>query len=167
MKKALSIILVLLFSLSLLAGCGSKSSDSASTPAPATTDSGAATDSGADTVAGDSSSVDYQASGVQQMGTTRADKATLQATVDWFYDWQFVQGKQANDLRYEDFVKQVGIEANEYEWYEEYQSGVYTWYASDDDDVKITPSFVDGNKYCMACGMEGLKPAYLEELMNK
>ena len=154
MKKTLCIIMVLLLGLCMLAGCSGSSS------APA------ATGGDAETATEESSSIDYTASGVQQISAARVDTATLQATVDWFYDWQFVQGKQASDLKYEDFVKQIGSEPNEYEWYENEKVGVYTWYASDDDGVKITPSFVDGYKNCKACGMQGIKPAYLEELMD-
>ena len=162
MKKALSIIMVLLLGVSLLAGCSSSSSAPLSAPAATSTPASApaASGGGAETVEEESTSFDYQASGVQQIATSRVDSATLQEAFDWYFGHGFAGGEAAGVLKYDDFVKQIGSEANEYEWHEDNfgKYGVFKWIASDDDSIELTPSFTNGNGTLIACGVKGLKP---------
>ena len=156
MKKKLNAIMVLLFVVSLFAGCNSPSS----TPAATSTTAPAASAGGAETVAEESSSFDYQASGVQQIGTARVDAAALQEAFEWYWGHGFAGGAAAGVLKYEDFVKHIDCEANEYEWHEDDfgKYGVYRWIASDDDSIELTPSFTNGNGTLIACGVKGLQP---------
>ena len=156
MKKTLSVIMVLLFVGSLFAGCNTP----LSAPASTSTSAPPASAGGTETVVEESSSFDYQASGVQQIGTARVDAATLQEAFDWYFGHGFAGGEAAGKLKYEDFVKQIGSAANEYEWHEDNfgKYGVFKWIASDDNSIELTPSFTNGNGTLIACGVKGLKP---------
>ena len=84
----------------------------------------------------------------------------MQEAFDWYYGHGFAGGEAPGKLKYEDFVKQIGSEANEYEWHEDQfgKYGVFKWIASDDDSIELTPSFTNGDGTLIACGVKGLKP---------
>ena len=96
----------------------------------------------------------------QKIGTDCVDSSTLQEAFDWYYGHGFAGGEAAGKLKYEDFVKQIGSEANEYEWHEDQfgKYGVFTWSASDDDSIAVAPSFTNDDGTLIACRTKGLKP---------
>ena len=48
---------------------------------------------------------------------------------------------------YADLKEHIGVDCSEYQYDEEYQRGVYTWYAAEDEACCLSLFFGDNGKY--------------------
>ena len=136
MKKIFAIVLVVALVFALGA-CSKKTDDGGSSP-----NVSGSPDTG--------SKIDIKGSGRQTVSDERATEEQLQAALDW-------QESHADkfSLTYEDYVAQIGVEASEYEWSGS-TYGTYFWFASDDSNVSLHPSFTGGTGKLLAGGSSGL-----------
>ena len=134
MKKMLSLVLTLLMVFSL-AACGGGDGGS----------SGGKKDSGLP-------GIDMKSTEVQ---TVSADRATLDVLNETFFTYlgglnYFTESDAQSKLTYADLKEHIGVDCSEYRYEEEYQRGVYTWYAAEDDACCLSLFFGDNGKLIAA-----------------
>ena len=113
MKKSIALVLAMLMTLSLTA-CGG----------------GGSSDKGGALPGIDMKSTDTQ--------TVTSDRATLEVLNETFFTYlgglnYFTESDAQSKLTYADLKEHIGVDCSEYRYEEEYQRGVYTWYAAEDD----------------------------------
>ena len=131
MKKSISLILAVLMTLSL-AACGG---------------GGGSSDKGGAQPGIDMKSTDSQ--------TVTSDRATLEVLNETFFTYlgglnYFTEGDAQSKLTYADLKEHIGVDCSDYRYEEEYQRGVYTWYAQEDDACALALFFGDNGKLIAA-----------------
>ena len=136
MKKSITLILAVLMTLSL-AACGG---------------GGGSSDKGGALPGIDMKSTDTQ--------TVTSDRATLEVLNETFFTYlgglnYFTEGDAQSKLTYADLKEHIGVDCSDYRYEEEYQRGVYTWYAAEDEACCLSLFFGDNGKL-MAAGAYNL-----------
>lgn len=131
MKKSISLILAVLMTLSL-AACGG---------------GGGSSDKGGALPGIDMKSTDTQ--------TVTSDRATLEVLNETFFTYlgglnYFTEGDAQSKLTYADLKEHIGVDCSDYRYEEEYQRGVYTWYAAEDEACCLSLFFGDNGKLIAA-----------------
>ena len=131
MKKSISLILAVLMTLSL-AACGG---------------GGGSSDKGGALPGIDMKSTDTQ--------TVTSDRATLEVLNETFFTYlgglnYFTEDDAQSKLTYADLKEHIGVDCSDYRYEEEYQRGVYTWYAAEDDACCLSLFFGDNGKLIAA-----------------
>ena len=131
MKKSIALILAVLMTLSL-AACGG---------------GGGSSDKGGALPGIDMKSTDIQA--------VTSDRATLEVLNETFFTYlgglnYFTEGDAQSKLTYADLKEHIGADCSEYQYDEEYQRGVYTWYAAEDEACCLSLFFGDNGKLIAA-----------------
>ena len=131
MKNSISLILAVLMTLSL-AACGG---------------GGGSSDKGGALPGIDMKSTDTQ--------TVTSDRATLEVLNETFFTYlgglnYFTEGDAQSKLTYADLKEHIGVDCSDYRYEEEYQRGVYTWYAQEDDACVLYLLFGDNGKLIAA-----------------
>ena len=130
MKKSIALVLAVLMMLSL-AACGGGGSSSKGGALPG---------------------VDMKSADVQ---TVTSDRATLEVLNETFFTYlgglnYFTEGDAQSKLTYADLKEHIGVDCSEYQYDAEYQRGVYTWYAQEDDACALSLFFGDNGKLIAA-----------------
>ena len=130
MKKSIVLVLAMLMTLSLTA-CGG----------------GGSSDKGGALPGIDMKSTDIQA--------VTSDRATLEVLNETFFTYlgglnYFTESDAQSKLTYADLKEHIGVDCSEYRYEEEYQRGVYTWYAAEDDACCLSLFFGDNGKLIAA-----------------
>ena len=130
MKKSIVLVLAMLMTLSLTA-CGG----------------GGSSDKGGALPGIDMKSTDTQ--------TVTSDRATLEVLNETFFTYlgglnYFTESDAQSKLTYADLKEHIGVDCSEYRYEEEYQRGVYTWYANEDDACCLSLFFGDNGKLIAA-----------------
>ena len=130
MKKSIVLVLAMLMTLSLTA-CGG----------------GGSSDKGGALPGIDMKSTDTQ--------TVTSDRATLEVLNETFFTYlgglnYFTESDAQSKLTYSDLKEHIGVDCSEYRYEEEYQRGVYTWYAAEDDACCLSLFFGDNGKLIAA-----------------
>ena len=130
MKKSIVLVLAMLMTLSLTA-CGG----------------GGSSDKGSALPGIDMKSTDTQ--------TVTSDRATLEVLNETFFTYlgglnYFTEGDAQSKLTYADLKEHIGVDCSEYQYDAEYQRGVYTWYAAEDDACCLSLFFGDNGKLIAA-----------------
>ena len=130
MKKSIALVLAMLMTLSLTA-CGG----------------GGSSDKGGALPGIDMKSTDIQA--------VTSDRATLEVLNETFFTYlgglnYFTEGDAQSKLTYADLKEHIGVDCSEYQYDAEYQRGVYTWYAQEDDTCVLSLFFGDNGKLIAA-----------------
>ena len=133
MKKSITLVLAALMMLSL-AACGGGGTKDTGLPG-----------------------IDMKSAEVQ---TVSADRATLEVLNETFFTYlgglnYFTDSDPQAKLTYADLKEHIGVDCSEYQYQEEYQRGVYTWYAAEDDACCLSLFFGDNGKL-MAAGAYNL-----------
>ena len=136
MKKSIALVLAMLMTLSLTA-CGG---------------GGGSSDKGGALPGIDMKSTDTQ--------TVTSDRATLEVLNETFFTYlgglnYFTESDAQSKLTYADLKEHIGVDCSEYRYEEEYQRGVYTWYAAEDEACCLSLFFGDNGKL-MAAGAYNL-----------
>ena len=131
MKKSIALVLAMLMTLSLTA-CGG---------------GGGSSDKGGALPGIDMKSTDTQ--------TVTSDRATLEVLNETFFTYlgglnYFSDDDEQSKLTYADLKEHIGVDCSEYRYEEEYQRGVYTWYAAEDDACCLSLFFGDNGKLIAA-----------------
>ena len=131
MKKSIALVLAMLMTLSLTA-CGG---------------GGGSSDKGGALPGIDMKSTDTQ--------TVTSDRATLEVLNETFFTSlgglnYFTESDAQSKLTYADLKEHIGVDCSEYRYEEEYQRGVYTWYAAEDDACCLSLFFGDNGKLIAA-----------------
>lgn len=131
MKKSIALVLAMLMTLSLTA-CGG---------------GGGSSDKGGALPGIDMKSTDTQ--------TVTSDRATLEVLNETFFTYlgglnYFTESDAQSKLTYADLKEHIGVDCSEYRYEEEYQRGVYTWYAAEDDACCLSLFFGDNGKLIAA-----------------
>ena len=131
MKKSIALVLAVLMMLSLAAcgGGGGSSSKGGALPG-----------------------VDMKSADVQ---TVTSDRATLEVLNETFFTYlgglnYFTESDAQSKLTYAELKEHIGVDCSEYQYDEEYQRGVYTWYAAEDEACCLTLFFGDNGKLVAA-----------------
>ena len=129
MKKSIALVLAMLMTLSLTA-CGGGSSDKG----------------------GALPGIDMKSTDTQ---TVTSDRATLEVLNETFFTYlgglnYFTESDAQSKLTYADLKEHIGVDCSEYRYEEEYQRGVYTWYAQEDDACALSLFFGDNGKLIAA-----------------
>ena len=127
MKKSIALVLAMLMTLSLTA-CGGGGS------------------------AGQRPGIDMKSTDTQ---TVTSDRATLEVLNETFFTYlgglnYFTESDAQSKLTYADLKEHIGVDCSEYRYEEEYQRGVYTWYAAEDDACCLSLFFGDNGKLIAA-----------------
>ena len=130
MKRQLAALLLTIFALSLTA-CGG----------------GGSSDKGGALPGIDMKSTDTQ--------TVTSARATLEVLNETFFTYlgglnYFTESDAQSKLTYADLKEHIGVDCSEYRYEEEYQRGVYTWYAAEDDACCLSLFFGDNGKLIAA-----------------
>ena len=130
MKKSIVLVLAMLMTLSLTACGGGGSSDKG----------------------GALPSIDMKSTDTQ---TVTSDRATLEVLNETFFTYlgglnYFTESDAQSKLTYADLKEHIGVDCSEYRYEEEYQRGVYTWYAAEDDACCLSLFFGDNGKLIAA-----------------
>ena len=130
MKKSIALVLAVLMMLSL-AACGGGGSSSKGGALPG---------------------VDMKSADVQ---TVTSDRATLEVLNETFFTYlgglnYFTEGDAQSKLTYAELKEHIGVDCSEYQYDEEYQRGVYTWYAAEDEACCLSLFFGDNGKLIAA-----------------
>ncbi len=130
MKKSIVLVLAMLMTLSLTA-CGG----------------GGSSDKGGALPGIDMKSTDTQ--------TVTSDRATLEVLNETFFTYlgglnYFTESDAQSKLTYAELKEHIGVDCSEYRYEEEYQRGVYTWYAAEDDACCLSLFFGDNGKLIAA-----------------
>ena len=130
MKKSIVLVVAMLMTLSLTA-CGG----------------GGSSDKGGALPGIDMKSTDTQ--------TVTSDRATLEVLNETFFTYlgglnYFTESDAQSKLTYADLKEHIGVDCSEYRYEEEYQRGVYTWYAAEDDACCLSLFFGDNGKLIAA-----------------
>ena len=133
MKKSITLVLAMLMTLSLTA-CGGGGTKDTGLPG-----------------------IDMKSAEVQ---TVSADRATLEVLNETFFTYlgglnYFTDSDPQAKLTYADLKEHIGVDCSEYQYQEEYQRGVYTWYAEEDEACCLSLFFGDNGKL-MAAGAYNL-----------
>ena len=136
MKKSIALILAVLMTLSL-AACGG---------------GGGSSDKGGALPGIDMKSTDTQ--------TVTSDRAPLEVLNETFFTYlgglnYFTEDDAQSKLTYADLKEHIGVDCSDYRYEEEYQRGVYTWYAAEDEACCLSLFFGDNGKL-MAAGAYNL-----------
>ena len=80
---------------------------------------------------------------------------TQTVTSDTFFTYlgglnYFTDSDPQAKLTYADLKELIGVDCSEYQYQEEYQRGVYTWYAAEDDACCLSLFFGDNGKLIAA-----------------
>ena len=131
MKKSIALVLAMLMTLSLTA-CGG---------------GGGSSDKG-----GALPSIDMKSTDTQ---TVTSDRATLEVLNETFFTYlgglnYFTESDAQSKLTYAELKEHIGVDCSEYRYEEEYQRGVYTWYAAEDDACCLSLFFGDNGKLIAA-----------------
>ena len=131
MKKSIALILAVLMTLSL-AACGG---------------GGGSSDKGGALPGIDMKSTDTQ--------TVTSDRATLEVLNETFFTYlgglnYFTEGDAQSKLTYADLKEHIGVDCSDYRYEEEYQRGVYTWSAAEDEACCLSLFFGDNGKLIAA-----------------
>ena len=131
MKKSIALVLAMLMTLSLTA-CGG---------------GGGSSDKGGALPGIDMKSTDTQ--------TVTSDRATLEVLNETFFTYlgglnYFTESDAQSKLTYADLKEHIGVDCSEYRYEEEYQRGVYTWYAAEDEACCLSLFFGDNGKLVAA-----------------
>lgn len=131
MKKSIALVLAMLMTLSLTA-CGG---------------GGGSSDKGGALPGIDMKSTDTQ--------TVTSDRATLEVLNETFFTYlgglnYFTESDAQSKLTYADLKEHIGVDCSEYRYEEEYQRGVYTWYAAEDDACCLSLFLGDNGKLIAA-----------------
>ena len=131
MKKSIALMLAVLMTLSL-AACGG---------------GGGSSDKGGALPGIDMKSTDIQA--------VTSDRATLEVLNETFFTYlgglnYFTEGDAQSKLTYADLKEHIGVDCSEYQYDEEDQRGVYTWYAAEDEACCLSLFFGDNGKLIAA-----------------
>ena len=131
MKKSIALVLAMLMTLSLTA-CGG---------------GGGSSDKGGALPGIDMKSTDTQ--------TVTSDRATLEELNETFFTYlgglnYFTDSDPQAKLTYAGLKEHIGVDCSEYQYQEEYQRGVYTWYAAEDEACCLTLFFGDNGKLVAA-----------------
>lgn len=131
MKKSIALVLAMLMTLSLTA-CGG---------------GGGSSDKGGALPGIDMKSTDTQ--------TVTSDRATLEVLNETFFTYlgglnYFTDSDAQSKLTYAELKAHIGVDCSEYQYQEEYQRGVYTWYAEEDDACCLSLFFGDNGKLIAA-----------------
>ena len=131
MKKSIALVLTVLMMLSLAAcgGGGGSSSKGGALPG-----------------------VDMKSADVQ---TVTSDRATLEVLNETFFTYlgglnYFTESDAQSKLTYAELKEHIGVDCSEYQYDEEYQRGVYTWYAAEDEACCLSLFFGDNGKLIAA-----------------
>ena len=132
MKKSIALVLAVLMMLSLAAcggGGGGSSSKGGALPG-----------------------VDMKSADVQ---TVTSDRATLEVLNETFFTYlgglnYFTESDAQSKLTYADLKEHIGVDCSEYQYDKEYQRGVYTWYAAEDEACCLSLFFGDNGKLIAA-----------------
>ena len=130
MKKSIALVLAVLMMLSL-AACGGGGSSSKGGALPG---------------------VDMKSADVQPV---TSDRATLEVLNETFFTYlgglnYFTESDAQSKLTYAELKEHIGVDCSEYQYDEEYQRGVYTWYAAEDDACCLSLFFGDNGKLIAA-----------------
>ena len=130
MKKSIVLVLAMLMTLSLTA-CGG----------------GGSSDKGGALPGIDMKSTDTQ--------TVTSDRATLEVLNETFFTYlgglnYFTESDTQSKLTYADLKEHIGVDCSDYRYEEEYQRGVYAWYAQEDDACCLSLFFGDNGKLIAA-----------------
>lgn len=133
MKKSITLVLTVMMMLSLTA-CGGGGTKDTGLPG-----------------------IDMKSAEVQAVS---ADRATLEVLNETFFTYlgglnYFTDSDPQAKLTYADLKEHIGVDCSEYQYQEEYQRGVYTWYAAEDDACCLSLFFGDNGKL-MAAGAYNL-----------
>ena len=128
MKKSIALVLAMLMTLSLTA-CGGGGTKDTGLPG-----------------------IDMKSAEVQ---TVSSDKATLEVLNETFFTYlgglnYFTDSDAQSKLTYADLKAHIGVDCSEYQYQEEYQRGVYTWYAAEDEACALNLFFGDDGKLVAA-----------------
>ena len=87
--------------------------------------------------------------------TVTSDRATLEVLNETFFTYlgglnYFTEGDAQSKLTYADLKEHIGVDCSEYQYDEEYQRGVYTWYAAEDEACCLSLFFGDNGKLIAA-----------------
>ena len=131
MKKSITLILAVLMTLSL-AACGG---------------GGGSSDKGGALPGIDMKSTDTQ--------TVTSDRATLEVLNETFFTYlgglnYFTEGDAQSKRTYAELKEHIGVDCSDYRYEEEYQRGVYTWYAAEVDACCLSLFFGDNGKLIAA-----------------
>ena len=129
MKKSITLVLAALMMLSL-AACGGGSKDKG----------------------GALPGIDMKSTDTQ---TVTSDRATLEVLNETFFTYlgglnYFTDSDPQAKLTYADLKEHIGVDCSEYQYQEEYQRGVYTWYAAEDEACCLSLFFGDNGKLVAA-----------------
>ena len=128
MKKSITLVLAALMMLSL-AACGGGGTKDTGLPG-----------------------IDLKSAEVQAVS---ADRATLEVLNETFFTYlgglnYFTDSDPQAKLTYADLKEHIGVDCSEYQYQEEYQRGVYTWYAAEDEACCLSLFFGDNGKLVAA-----------------
>lgn len=139
MRKYIALLMVLVLSITMFAGCGGgNDAPSANNNTPA---------ENSDTSGSDSSSygIDLASTEVQQMSEERATKEKLgEAVAEWLEgNTMFPEGTEMGKRTYQDFVDFIGCDATQYSFDDSHEARSYTWIAEEADNSKLTAWFTE------------------------
>ena len=95
-----------------------------------------------------------------ELQTVSSDRATLAVLNETFFTYlgglnYFTDSDAQSKLTYADLKEHIGVDCAEYRYEADYQRGVYTWYAAEDDACCLNLFFGDNGKL-MAAGAYNL-----------
>ena len=131
MKKSIALMLAVLMTLSL-AACGG---------------GGGSSDKGGALPGIDMKSTDTQ--------TVTSDRATLEVLNETFFTYlgglnYFTIDEPQSKMTYADLKAHIGVDCSEYRYDADYQRGIYTWYAAEDEACALNLFFGDDGKLVAA-----------------
>lgn len=96
--------------------------------------------------------VDMKSTEVQAVTSDRAELAVLNETFATYLGGlnYFTDSDPQAKLTYADLKEHIGVDCSEYQYQEEYQRGVYTWYAAEDEACCLSLFFGDNGKLVAA-----------------
>ena len=128
MKKVIALVLTVMMMLSLTA-CGGGGTKDTGLPG-----------------------IDMKSAEVQ---TVSSDRATLEVLNETFFTYlgglnYFTDGDPQAKLTYADLKEHIGVDCSTYQYQEEYQRGVYTWYTGEADACALALFIGDNGKQVAA-----------------
>lgn len=129
MKKSITLVLAALMMLSL-AACGGGSKDKG----------------------GALPGIDMKSTDTQ---TVTSDRATLEVLNETFFTYlgglnYFTIDEPQSKMTYADLKAHIGVDCSEYRYDADYQRGIYTWYAAEDEACALNLFFGDDGKLVAA-----------------
>ena len=129
MKKSITLVLAALMMLSLTA-CGGGSKDKG----------------------GALPGIDMKSTDTQ---TVTSDRATLEVLNETFFTYlgglnYFTIDEPQSKMTYADLKAHIGVDCSEYRYDADYQRGIYTWYAAEDEACALNLFFGDDGKLVAA-----------------